>query len=445
MSAALVSAVLAMGALAAHARADDWPQWLGPQRDGIWRETGIVDKFPEGSPPVRWRAKVAQGYSGPAVANGRVYLTDRVLAKGTALPKNQFSRARLNGTERVLCFNEADGKPLWQYEYDCPYTISYPLGPRTTPTIYLGKVYTLGAEGNLVCLDADTGKKVWDHDLKSEYQTKSPLWGYSSHVLVDGNKCYSMVGGKGSAVVAFDKDTGKEVWKALTAKELGYCPPTIYDVGGRRELIIWHGESVNSLDPETGKVYWSQPLVAYSGMSIAVPRLHDDRLFLTAAMNTAIMLRLGVDKPGVEPVWNAAKEKKKGIHSVFSTPYFDGEYVYGMTDQGVLMCIRADTGEQVWQTLEPNGGKKLNSGDVFLIKHGDRFFLWTEKGDLIIANLSPKGYQEISRTHVLDPSKSSTAWGRPVLWSHPAFANRSVYARNDDELICVSLATSDAK
>src|SRR5205823_5707054 len=166
---------LLLAIVPAAARADDWPQWLGPQRDGVWRETGVLDKFPPGGPKVRWRIPVEAGYSGPAVADGKVFLTDRVVAKGVKVPTNQFATTTIPGTERVLCFNEADGKPLWKYEYDCPYMISYPLGPRTTPLVHQGKVYTLGAEGNLLCLTEDEGKVVWGHEFKKDYQVKAPL------------------------------------------------------------------------------------------------------------------------------------------------------------------------------------------------------------------------------------------------------------------------------
>src|SRR6266851_1317369 len=277
------------------ARADDWPQWLGPQRDGVWRETGIVEKFPEKGPLVRWRTPIAAGYSGPAVADGRVYVMDRLLAEGTKAPANVNSRGKLPGQERVLCLNESDGKILWKHEYDCTYTISYPLGPRTTSLVSDHKVYTLGAEGNLFCLDASNGKVVWAKDFKSEYGAQARLWGFYAKPLLDGHKLICMVGGKESTVVAFDKDSGKELWRALDAKELGYCPPMIYEAAGKRQLIIWHGQAVNGLDPETGKPYWTVPFASYMSMSISTPRKLGDYLFLTSTFGGSVMLRLGTE------------------------------------------------------------------------------------------------------------------------------------------------------
>src|SRR5690242_11513335 len=147
------------------ASADDWPQWLGPQRDGVWRENGIVERFPTNGLNFRWRVAVGGGYTGPAVANGRVYVMDRQLAENAKNPPNAFSRGEIPGNERVLCLNEADGKILWQHQYDCPYTVSYGAGPRATPAVGGDKVYTLGAEGNLLCLGAVKGSVIWSHDF----------------------------------------------------------------------------------------------------------------------------------------------------------------------------------------------------------------------------------------------------------------------------------------
>jgi outer membrane protein assembly factor BamB len=420
-------------------RADDWPQWLGPQRDGVWRETGIIEKFPDSGVKVRWRAPVAAGYSGPAVARGRVYLTDRQAGKSGG--GNPFQKGVIPGNERVLCFNEADGKVIWRHEYDCPYNLSYPAGPRATPLVHDGKVYTLGAEGNLFCFDAADGKVLWSREFKKDFSIDTPLWGFSAHPLIDGEKLICLVGGSNSVAVAFDRNTGKELWRALGAKEPGYCPPMIYAVGKTRQLIIWHPESINSLDPETGKVYWSQPFPVRSGLSIPTPRVQDDLLFITSFYNGPIMLRLDREKPAASVVWrgkNTSERNTDGLHSIMPTPFIDGDHIYGVCSYGQLRCLKTATGERVWETFAATtGDKEVRWANAFLIKNGDRYFLHNEKGDLIIARLTPKGYDEISRVKLLEPT--NTAAGRDVVWSHPAFANRSIYARNDKELVCASL------
>lgn len=428
--------------VAAAARADDWPQWLGPERDSVWRETGIVDRFDKGGPPVRWRVPVAGGFAGPAVARGRVYLTDYQTLEG----KNTSSpdvRDRLTGKERVLCFQAATGKLLWKHEYDCPYHISYPAGPRCTPTVHDGKVYTLGAEGNLVCLDADTGQLRWAKDLKKEYRVETPIWGFCGHPLVDGQKLICLVGGEGSVAVAFDKDTGRELWRALSAREPGYCPPTLIEAGGRRQLLIWHAEAINSLDPDSGQLHWSVPLEPRYGMSITAPRRWGDYLFASGIGDTAAVLRLAADRPVAEVVWRGTRDN--AVYCANSTPFLEEGVIYGCDcQQGCLRAVNLRTGERLWETFAPTTGKdRARHGTAFLVKNGNRFFLMSETGHLIIARLSRSGYEEISRAFLLPPT--GVAFGRDVLWSHPAFADRCIFARNDKELVCASLADPATK
>jgi outer membrane protein assembly factor BamB len=437
-----------MGSAAAHA--DDWPQWLGPNRDGVWRETGILEQFPKSGPLVRWRAPLGMGYTGPAVADGRVYVMDRTLPEKVHNPPSGFSKDTLEGKERILCLNEADGKEVWKHEYSCTYKIGYPGGPRATPTVHDGKVYTIGAMGDLFCLDASKGTVVWSKNFLKDYQAKPGVWGFAAHPLVDGDKVICMVGGPGSVVVAFQKDTGKELWKAFTSPNdhPGYAPPMIYEVGGKRQLIVWYPEAVSSLDPDTGKVYWSQPfpLVTPSiSMVISTPRLAGNLLFVTSFYEGSMMLKVAADKPEASVLWKSTKrsedwQKTDYLHSIMSTPFLKDGYIYGVCSYGQLRCLKEDTGERLWETLKAttDNDEPTRWGNAFLVAQGDRFFLPNEKGDLIIARLTPKGYDEISRAHLLKPTNHMA--GRPVVWSHPAFANRCVYARNDEEIICVSLA-----
>ena len=433
--------LLLAGTAAAHARAEDWPQWLGPQRDGVWRETGILKTFPAGGLQVRWRTPVGPGYSGPAVAGGRVFLMDRQLAPQTAQPADAFARGELAGTERVVCLEEATGKVLWQHTYDCTYTISYAAGPRVTPTVHGGRVYTLGAEGKLLCLDAATGKVSWERDFKTEFGVKAPMWGFSSHPLVDGDKLICIAAGQGSVAVAYHKDTGKELWRALSAREPGYAPPMIYSFGGRRQLIIWHPEAVNALDPETGRVLWTHPHApdVRFGMTIPTPRQVGDLLFLTSFYNGSLLLRVGEGEP--EVVWKSAKISEKDtdkLHSVMATPLVQDGHIYSPCSYGQFRCLRLSDGGRLWETFAPTSGKAERWGHAFVVRHEDRAFLFSETGDLILARLSPERYEELGRVRLLEPVNRDP--GRGVVWSHPAFANRSVYARNDREIVCASLA-----
>ena len=369
----IILAVLAMGC-AAGLRADDWPQWLGPERDSVWREKGIVSSFPAGGPPVVWRAEIGSGYSGPAVAHGRVYVLDHQFAKASDKPTDPFARGTIPGVERIVCLNADDGKTVWRHEYDCPYTVSYPAGPRTTPVVSDGKVFTLGAEGNLFCLDAKAGSVVWSRDFKQDYNIKTPMWGFAGNPLLDGKKLICLAGGSSSTVVALDKNTGKEIWRALSAKEPGYCSPVIFKAGGVRQLIVWDPESVNSLDPETGKVYWSlkssQPIRA--GMTIPTPRKMDDLLFLTCFYNGSWMLKLDASKPAATTVWQSQRVSEKNtdaLHSTLSTPFLEDGYIYGVCSYGQLRCLNAATGDRIWETFNATtpDGKEMRWANAFIV------------------------------------------------------------------------------
>jgi outer membrane protein assembly factor BamB len=349
------------------------------------------------------------------------------------------ARDRLQGKERVLCFDGRTGKSLWTHAYDCEYHISYATGPRCTPTVSDGKVYALGAEGDLWCLDAASGKVVWSHDLNRDYQAETPLWGFCGHPLVEGNKLICLVGGPGSTAVAFDKKTGRELWRSLTARESGYCAPSVLEAGGRRQLIIWHAESLNGLDPETGKPYWSVPLVPNYGMSIAAPRKLGDLLFASGIGNVALVVRLAAEQPEVSEVWRGGA--KDAVHSGNCTPFLEDGMIYGCDCQtGHLRGVKLETGDRIWETMAPTAGgdRRASHGTAFIVKNGDRFFLFSETGRLIIARLMPEKYEELSSAQLLEPT--GTAFGRQVVWSHPAFANRCIFARNDRELVCASLA-----
>ena len=423
-------------------RADDWPQWLGPQRDGVWRESGILDAFPAGGHKVLWRVKIGGGYTGPAVANGRVYLMDRQVAEKSSAPGNAFARGIIPGAERVLCLDAKTGSPVWEHRYECTYTMSYSTGPRCTPVVSDGKVWTLGAEGNLLCLDAANGKVLWSHDFKAEYGVQTPMWGFAGHPLLDGQRLICLCGGLGSVAVAFDKDSGKEIWRALDAREPGYCPPTMIEAGGTRQLILWHPQAVNSLDPATGKVFWSYPWDVRAGLTVATPRLAGDLLLFSSFYTSSKCFKLDAAKPTATLQWEGKSFSEKNtdtLHSLISTPFIENGHIYGVCSYGQLRCLKLDTGERVWETFAATtGGPPVRWANAFIIKHENRFFLANELGDLIIANLTPKGYEEISRAKLLKPTTTDPR--RAVVWSHPAFANQCVFMRNDEEIVCTSLA-----
>ena len=446
----LLLALLALAAPPPNAAGDDWPQWLGPQRDSVWRESGILNTFPKDGPKLRWKADIGPGYSGPAVVGQRVFVMDRVapsidLSKAPVTNQDEnpansnFERHHIPGRERIVCLRESDGKRLWVHEYDAEYTTAgpYAIGPRTTPVFEDGRVYALGAEGHLVCVRARNGKQVWVRKLKSDFGVGTPTWGFASHLLVDGDRVICMVGGASTTTVAFNAKTGLEMWWSLSSAELGYAPPVKASFGGKDQIIIWHGESINGLDPESGKVYWSVPIKAQYGMAIAMPRVQGHHIFIMSYNRQSHLIKVGPSGDDAAIVWKG--DTRIGIGGVMNTPFLMDGHIYACDHGGHYTCARMDTGERLWSTYQPATGERPASwANVFTIQHGSRFFLANDLGDLIIANLSPKGYEELSRAHLIDPTHEVS--GRRLLWSHPAFANRSVYLRNDKEIRCYSLA-----
>jgi len=418
-------------------RADDWPQWLGPKRDGVWRENGIIEKFPATGAKIIWRTPIAAGYAGPAVADGRVYVTDRVA--GDAKPGDPFQRGKYPGIERVLCINAADGTVVWQKEYPADYTMSYALGQRATPCVSDGKVYTVGAEGDVRCYKADNGDLLWSKKFNDD-GSQTPMWGYSSSPLIDGDKLIC-IGSANNIAIAFNKNNGEIIWKSLSGKEPGYAPPVIVEAGGKRQLIIWHPAALVSLDPENGKQYWSEKRESKMGLSIATPMKMGNLLFISRVYEGATMMQLDQDTPAAKRLWHRGGRNENttdAIHMLIPSPALKDGYIYGVEIYGQLRCLKAESGDRVWETFAATTpGEKLRWATAFVIQQADRFILANDQGDLIIAKMSPKEYEEVSRAHVIQPTNPDA--NRPVVWSHPAFANRCVYWRNDKEIVCVSM------
>lgn len=404
--------------------ADDWPQWGGPKRDIVWRETGIVDKLPTtGLLPRVWSTPLAEGYSGPAVANGQVYITDY---------------DRTQRSERIFCLDANSGQEVWKHVYRTNYTVSYPAGPRSTPVVDGNRVYTIGAMGQMFCLNTADGAIIWQKDFVKDYDAQVAIWGFVASPLVDGNQLITLVGGTdGALIVSFDKLTGKELWRSLEDKQVGYAPPMIYEFNGVRQLICWHPTAISSIDPANGERLWSVPFNVRVGLTIPMPRQIGNRLFVTSFYNGSKML--DVKGTSAEIVWEGKSNSEletDGLHSIMPTPVVTPTHIYGVCSYGQLRCLNANTGERVWETFEATG--KDRWWNAFIIPHDDRYFLHNEQGDLIIAKLSPEGYQEISRAQLVEPTRKVRR--RMTIWSHPAFAMKSVFARNDEEIVRVDLS-----
>jgi outer membrane protein assembly factor BamB len=419
--------------------AEDWPEIRGKGRLGVWNETGVLEKFPEDGLRVLWRTPVKSGFSGPSVATGRVFLMD-------------FAESgRLRGAERALALDEKTGKILWTQEWPVNYRgMSYAYGPRATPTVDGDRVYFAGADGKLFCLNAQTGAILWKKDYAVDYGADRTKWGwdwgFASAPLVDGNRLIALVGGQPDAkVVAFDKMNGTEVWRALSSEtELGVAQPIIITAGGARQLIIWYPGAVASLDPVTGKVYWEQPYKVGASMTVPTPVQSGTMLFLTNFYNGPLMLELDQMKPGATVLWKGTSDNEiqtDGLHGVITTPVIVGDHIYGICSYGQFRCLYAKTGQRMWESQAVTK-ERARWASGLIVRNGGRLFINNDRGELIIVQPSPDGYREISRTNLLKPTSSSGNRRElgSVNWSHPAYANRHIYARNDEEIICASLA-----
>jgi outer membrane protein assembly factor BamB len=408
--------------------ASDWPQWRGPNRDGVWEQAGVVEKFTSSQLPIRWRVPVANGYSGPTVANGLVYVTDRLTEP--------------NQVERVLCFDAASGKMVWSFQYPCKYQkIGYPDGPRASVTVDNSRAYSLGTTGLLYCFDAAKGTVLWSKDLNQEYKIRMPIWGISASPLVEGNSVIVQIGGQNACLVAMDKTSGKEIWKAFD-DPASYCSPIMIQQAGKRVCVCLTGSRVIGFDPATGKLYWEVAFPAPRGViAVATPVFKDNFLFLTSFFDGSLMIKVDPDKLAAKEVWRrkgADEQHTDALHSMITTPVILGDYIYGIDSYGELRCLKRDTGDRVWesQAAVPNA----RWATIHLVQNGPNTWMFNERGELIISKLSPDGYQEISRTKLIEPTTGQLESRGGVCWTHPAFAGTCIYVRNDKELVCADLS-----
>lgn len=409
--------------------ADDWPQWRGPQRDGVWREEGVLQTLPPERLPYEWSVDIGPGYSGPTVAEGRVYVTDRGLegARGEE--------------ERVLCVDEKTGDPLWVHAYPVRYEIGYGAGPRASVTVADGHAFAVGAMGHFHCFDAATGEILWMHDLHEEYEIEMPMWGIAGAPLVYDDLVIQHTGGaKGACVVAFDIKTGRERWRSLDDRA-GYSAPIVIQQADRDVVVCWTGDSVSGLAPDDGSVLWRFPFPPQQmPIGIGTPITDGQRLFVSSFYDGSLMLRLKQDTTDVELLWRKVgrdERNTEALHAMIGTPLIKGDYLYGVDSYGQLRCLDARTGERIWEDL--TAVPQARWATIHIVQHGGREWMLNDQGELIIATLTPEGYTEHSRTKLLDQTTQQLPRRGGVTWAHPAFANRHIYARNDEQLICASV------
>jgi outer membrane protein assembly factor BamB len=425
---------LAIGFLSAFTgiQAEDWPQWRGPGRDGVWRASGIVDTFSSGALTPKWETPIGAGYSGPTVVGNRVYVMDR--------------QTEPEQTERILCFDRDTGKELWKHSYPRKYTIQYTAGPRASVTIHDGRAFAFGAMGDLHCLDAEKGTVIWKVDGLKKFDIQMPNWGTAGSPLIYEDLVILQMAGKGACFVGLDRLTGETRWTAVDDKA-SYSSPILIQQGKQTVVAAYSGANVLGLDPKTGKEFWR---IAFPNknmpIGVATPITDGKQLFCTSFYDGAVNIELNADSPTAKLLWlrkGASELKTDALQSIISTPAMEGGYVYGVDSFGEMRCLDLKTGDRLWEDLTATPKSRWSTIHfVKQVEEGkkDRWFLFNERGELLIGELSPKGFKEISRTKILETTTKQLPQRGGVCWSHPAFANQCIFARSDKKLVCISLA-----
>ena len=283
-------------------------------------------KWPETGLKTVWKQPVGSGYAGITVADGRLYTLD--LESPTA---KKVEAGKPDGTERVLCFDAATGKPLWSHRYPVRYGNlgGYANGPRTSPTVHDGKVYALGAVGHLFCFDAKSGDTVWQHDTVEKFGAKVPEWGFAGSPVIDGDNLIVHLGAKdGGCVIALDRKTGREIWRALNDPP-GYCTPVVIHPKSGKQVVIWTPKNVHGIEATTGKPLWSVPYVVTYGVSITPPVFYDGIVFVTGYWEGSKAIELGEKPTDAKVIWTEAKT----LRGLMAQPLYRDKHIYTM-DRG---------------------------------------------------------------------------------------------------------------
>jgi outer membrane protein assembly factor BamB len=392
--------------MAAAAHGQDWPQFLGPARNGVYSGNDLAAKWPPGGPAVVWKKDVGQGFSNPSVAQGRLILFHRVGDK-----------------EVVDAVEAATGKPIWSFDYPTHYRddFGFDEGPRAAPTIAAGRVYTLGAEGTLTCLDFATGKKIWSVDTFHQFQVEKGYFGAAGAPLVDGDRVLMNIGGAGAGLAALDASTGKTLW-TVPNQEASYSSPVVATIQGLRHALFFTRSGIVDVDPANGKVRFDLPWHARMKASVnaATPIVVDDFVFVSASYGTGAIL-LQVSASSFKKIWSS----DDALTNHYSTSVYKDGILYGFhgrQEEGQsLRSIDFKTAKVRWDV------DGFGAGTVTLA--GDKLVIVRESGELVLATATPASFQQISAAKVLPPT----------VRAYPAIANGRIYIRNEKTLECLSL------
>ena len=413
----VVSALLCGSILTA--TATEWPQWRGPNRDGVSDEVGLLKEWPSEGPKMLWKVSLGEGFSGISVSQGRVY--------------TMFSKGN---DEFVVCLDATDGAEIWRFRSDKNYHEGQGgNGPRATPTIDGDLLYTISAHGKLYALNAASGQEIWSHDLQRKFGSNMPRWGFSTSPLVDEELLLMEVGGKGEkSIVAFNKNSGDVVWSSHKDK-LGYSSPIAITVKGVRQIICFTGTKLVSVSPTDGTIYWKYPWKTGYDVNAATPVfIPPDKVFISSGYDkgaAVLQMRVFVSPDNDRAATDQIKEnqgtirikeiwKNRKMKNQFATSVLHENYLYGF-DNSILKCIEANTGEEQWKS------RGFGKGTVILAD--GHLILLSDRGKLGLAEATPAGYIEKASTKVMSG----------LCWTMPTLANGKLYVRNEEEMICVDM------
>jgi outer membrane protein assembly factor BamB len=392
-------------------RAEDWPQWLGPRRDGSSNEK--ITPWKE-APKVLWREKVSEGHTSPIVADGKVFL---------------HTRAGNKDAEEITAYDAVKGTKLWSETYDrAKFSSRFGVGPRATPLVHNRKLYTFGVTGILSCWDLKGGKPLWTVDTAKEFNPKQLFFGVSSSPIVDDNKLIVQVGAKGACIVAFDLDSGKVLWKNGD-DPASYASPIAFTQSGQRQVLFLTSLGLRSFNPGDGKLLWETPFKDLLNESSTTPVRVDDFILASSVTAGSLAVQLKDENQKLVP---ATLWKSPTLSCYFSTPIPVGkDHIYLITKSlfdkhSILRCIERKTGKELWKKpdVAEYHAALLRTAD-------DKLLMLDDFGNLKLLDPDPKEYRELATAKVCRPT-----------WAHPALSEGRVYLRDDSELICVQVSNS---
>lgn len=403
-----VTATLLVGVCAACAAAGqapggkgDWPQWRGPERNGVSIETGLLKSWPPGGPPLAWKATgLGEGFSSAAIAGGKV-----------------FSQGHVKGEERVFALDEATGKPVWSQAISPSGRIG-PAGSRSTPTVSGGRLFVETVGGDVACLAAADGKEAWRASLVRDFGGTVPRWGFSESPLVDAGRVVVTPGAKDAMLVALDAASGKPLWKAALphADAANYSSPIIAEAGGKRQYVQYLQKGVAAVEAASGQFLWFAKFgTPDPGYSCNTPLAADGLVFVTSQWWANA---LKPPEAGATPQKVYETRDLRNVHSGYVAV---GGHLYGAQVFAGCACIELKTGRLAWHDARP--------GVCAIVAADGRLYLRNDKGPVILAEAAPDGYKEAGRFDQPDRT-------REPAWAHPALANGRLYIRDQDTLLC---------